>query len=102
MLRKGNHLFRYTLQPLFVNGLRAVRGDVASFSVLNGAVVREGVFPNIRMLSCRGRGIPTACAAGPPVDCRGSAAGGDCSRGVAEGLRLSLELAEVRCPSFAR
>ncbi|KAF8306626.1 hypothetical protein TcBrA4_0022190 [Trypanosoma cruzi] len=43
-------------------------------------------------------GIPTACAAGPPVDCRRSAAGGDCSRGVAEGLRLSLELAEVRCP----
>ncbi|KAF8289656.1 hypothetical protein TcBrA4_0139670 [Trypanosoma cruzi] len=43
-------------------------------------------------------GIPTACAAGPPVDCRGSAAGGGCSREVAEGLRLSLELAEVRCP----
>ncbi|RNE96395.1 mucin-associated surface protein (MASP) [Trypanosoma cruzi] len=55
MLRKGKYLFHYTLQPLFVNGLRAVRSDVASFSVLNGTVVREGVFPNSRMLSCRGR-----------------------------------------------
>ncbi|RNF04976.1 putative profilin [Trypanosoma cruzi] len=36
-------LFCYTSQPLFVNGLRAVRSDVAGFSVLNGAVVREGV-----------------------------------------------------------
>ncbi|KAF8277456.1 hypothetical protein TcBrA4_0111800 [Trypanosoma cruzi] len=53
---KGKHLLRYTLLPLLVNGLRAVRGDVASFSVLNDTVVREGVFPNSRMLSCRGRG----------------------------------------------
>ncbi|RNE98973.1 hypothetical protein TcG_12111 [Trypanosoma cruzi] len=43
-------------------------------------------------------GIPTACAAGLPWIVGGSAAGGNCSRGVAEGLRLSLELAEVRCP----
>ncbi|RNC52730.1 mucin-associated surface protein (MASP) [Trypanosoma cruzi] len=56
MLRKGNYLFRYTLLPLFVNCLRAVRSDAASFSFLKGAVVREGVFPNSRMLSCRGRG----------------------------------------------
>ncbi|KAF8283209.1 hypothetical protein TcYC6_0029220 [Trypanosoma cruzi] len=56
MLRKGRYLFRYTLRPLFFNGLRAVRGDVASFSFfLNDAVVREVVFPNSRMLSCRGR-----------------------------------------------
>ncbi|RNC38453.1 mucin-associated surface protein (MASP), partial [Trypanosoma cruzi] len=44
----------------------AVRSDVASFSFLNDAVVRKGVFPNSWMLSCRGRGHSHSVCGGAP------------------------------------